>query len=89
VTGRRPRRGPSVDTVVLPRGLGVRGRDFYVFEEDFRQALDWSSELARVPVAAVAPPLLAPGSAPPDSDQCRRSAARASSGTQGRASTPR
>ncbi len=67
MTRRRPRRGSrrSVETVVLPHGLGVRGPDFYVFEEDFREALGWSSELARLDVAAVAPPLLVPAP-PPD-----------------------
>jgi len=53
---------------VLRNGLGVRGPGFYVFEEDFRQALGWSSELARLDVAALAPALLAPGAPPSDAD---------------------
>jgi len=70
LTRRRParQRRRAVETVVLRNGLGVRGPGFYVFEEDFRQALGWSSELARLDVAALAPALLAPGAPPSDAD---------------------
>ena len=63
------RRRVPLETFVLPTGLGVQGPGFYVFEEDFGQALGWSSELARVDVAALAPPFLAPNATPSDTNQ--------------------